>query len=251
MIHIVGHNKIKQMQVFEDVRDVISDGFDCDVYLGAFAAGLVGGNMADKVIYNMEYLHDDAPLVKRGGYLGILQESYVIDFSMSNVEYLKSNGIDAFYMPYGYGPSLERAAHGGDKPIDVMFIGSMHHQRRADAIAELSKHFNVEVLTDCYGADLDNSIGRAKVHLNIHHAEGQPLETVRLNYLLANGCSVVSEPGSDNSLNAEYKDALVFSGYSELVDACHFAIGQQKTWHKPMHDSKSANDWAKGKLCLQ
>lgn len=248
MIHILGRDTVKQMQTFDDVAKALD--FDMDVYLGAFMANPLGIELKGEVIYNMEYLHDNSPLWSFG-YMETLRNNKVIDFSLSNIDYLKNLGIEAIYMPYGYHEALDkRKEQEQSKEIDVLFIGSMHFPRRQKIINDLSKYCKVTVAYDLYGEDLDNLIGKAKVHLNMHHAEGQPIESVRLNYLLANGCSVVSERGSCEELNTMYKSCLMFSEYDGLVNTCLSALetpqGNPQLIKSFKHDCSVANKQAKG-----
>lgn len=127
-------------------------------------------------------------------------------------------------MPYGISKKMQSVVHKVDKDIDVLFIGSTHFDRRSKVLAALARQCNLVVATDTYGTALDELISRAKVHLNMHHAEGQPLETVRVNYLLANNCTVVSEQGSDDQLNGQYDGSLIFAVYDDLVDKCLTAL---------------------------
>jgi hypothetical protein len=253
MIHIVGRDLVQDVQAFDSVKDCLTDHFDFDVYLAAFLCKPMGIDLQDQVIYNMEYLRDDNPLFSFG-YLDTLKSNIVVDFARSNVEYLKKHGVEAFYMPYGFDDSMRRVTP-KEQDIDVLFIGSMHFDRRQKIISELSKVCNVQVALGVYGAELDDLIARSKVHLNMHHAEGQPLETVRINYLLANDCTVVSELGNDPELNDAYQDSLVFCDYDNLVESCLMAIDAkfdcQRLMDKLRHDSSGANQWIKGKLCQQ
>lgn len=219
MIHIVGRNEIPQFKVFDMVKDAIEHRFDEDVYLGAFIANTLGVALKGKKIYNMEYLHDDSPLWGMG-YKEILENNEIIDFSRGNIAYLAKLGLKADYYPFPIDKSMVKVRQDLDKNIDVLFIGSTHFERRQHILDKLGKNCNLIVAEGVYGAELDDLIGRSKLHLNIHHADGQPLETVRINYLIANNCIVVSEKGSDNQLNNEYEDKLIFAEYSDIVDVC-------------------------------
>jgi hypothetical protein len=57
LIHIVGQGVVKEMDAFNDVKGVLSDGFDVDVYLGAFMAAPLKVELKNKVIYKMESLN--------------------------------------------------------------------------------------------------------------------------------------------------------------------------------------------------
>lgn len=246
MIHIIGEEVVPEMQAFNDVRNSLY--FNCDVYLGAMIAEPLGINLQGKVIYNMEYLHDHSPLWKMG-YRETLKNNIVIDFSKQNVAYLKKLGVDAFYMPYGYHQSLERT-HQSVQDIDVLFVGSTNHQRRVKLLDQLSKKCKVVIAQNVYGKELDELISRAKVHLNMHHAEGQPLEVVRLNYLMANHCNCVSEFGERWE---EYAPGVRFENYDNLIGACLEAIEEPIDGYeivkKMPTNCKAANEWIRGMIC--
>jgi hypothetical protein len=248
MIYIVGLGTIKEAEAFVPVKECLEQDCDIDVYLGTFFST---NKIKNKVIYNMEYLRDNNPLIKTG-YLNTLKDNFVIDFARSNIEYLKSKGINAYYMPFGFSNTMKKVKH-KNKTIDVLFIGSIHFKRRQDIINELSKHCNVVVPDKVYGKDLDDLIGKSKVHLNMHHAEGQPLEVVRVNYLLANNCTVVSERGNDIELDSKYSNNVIFSSYKNLVDACLSSLNKQVNSSNLLtnlrHNSKDACKWAKEKIC--
>ena len=249
MIHIMGRETVPEMQCLDDVREALD--FGMDVYLGAFLAKPLGIALCDSVIYNMEYLHDNAPLV-RSGYLETLRRNVVIDYSRENIRYLTQRGIDAFYLPYGYHAGLERMAP-AEKTVDVLFVCTTHHPRRKALLERLAGRCNLVVATGAYGVELDRLVSRAKVHLNFHHAEGQPLEVVRINYLMANHCNVVSEPGSDYGLNAQYAPGLRFANYDGMINACLRALDEPKDGNETIkrmpQDCFAANEWARNKLC--
>lgn len=253
MINIVGYGQVKDVYAFDSVKNVLDPQFDIELYLAAFLCKPMKQEVKNKVIYNMEYLRDENPLFQFG-YMETLKDNIVIDFSRSNVDYLKSKGIDAFYMPYGFCDSMKKVKP-KNKDIDVLFIGSMHFDRRQKIMKELNSYCKAVVAVGVYGEELDELIARSKVHINMHHAEGQPLETVRINYLLANNCTVVSELGSDQELNQKYQDNVLFCKYDELVDVCLSSIGKKidsgDLINKLRHDSSNAQKWAKEKLCLQ
>jgi hypothetical protein len=245
MIHIIGESLIPQSRTFNDVRNVLE--FDKDVYLGAMWSKWIDKKLENVAIYNMESLHEDNPLWEITDYMDTLRNNHVIDFSLTNVEILKQKGIDSFYMPYGYHLSQERFIP-KEKDIDVLFIGTGKIPRRERLFSKLNEKCNFVCAYDFYGDELDNLIGRSKVHLNLHRFDfPTPLEVVRINYLMSNHCNVVSEYGDDQELNEKYEPGLHFSDYGNLVDTCLYALSNPKdgyeTIKKLLHDCKSANDW--------
>lgn len=248
MVRVIGSGIIPEARAFDDLKKVID--FNHDIYLGAFWARPLRIELKNKVIYNTEFLYDESPLFSIG-YLETLRKNIVLDYDAKNVEYLKNIGIDAFHMPYGYHKSLERKVE-SKKDIDVLFVGSNKHKRRISFFEKLSKHCNSVVLNNCYGQDLDVAISRAKVLVNMHHIDGQPLEVVRLNYLMANECNIVSEFGPSNEVNEKYSNGLHFCNYENLLDACMYALDNPvsglETIRKIPHSCESARLWLEGKI---
>lgn len=244
MIRILGEGVFPASQAFYDVRNALE--FDQDVILGAHIAPLVGTQLENVAVYNMEPLYDRcrsfSPVYD---YLETLKRCHVLDYSKANVEYLKQFGIEAFHLPYGYHPSLERVKP-IEKDIDILFFGSVNI-RRNEILAALAQEFRFVWARGFYGSDLDKLIARAKVHLNIHFSESHQLEVVRLNYLMANHCTVISEAGNEQDVNEAYAPGLMFCTRLNLLDICRHALanpvdGYDTIKSIPM-DCSAANKW--------
>ena len=249
MIHIIGDGIIEQAKAFNDVKKALE--FDCDVYLGAMWCNLVGHKLTGKVIYNMEPLYDESKLFSVAGYMEILRNNIILDFSKKNIEYLKTKGIEAFHLPYGYHPYLERVEQ-LHKTIDVLFVGTEYYPRRSELFNKLSRKCKFVSARGYYEKELDQLIGKAKVHLNLHHYDAnQPLEVVRLNYLMANHCNVVTEFGNDEEVNQKYQ-GIRMTDYDSLMDSCLEALEVPMDGYevikKMPQDCKKANEWLRSKL---
>jgi hypothetical protein len=169
---------------------------------------------AGSVLYNLEPLFDGCRSIPLG-YLDLLRRFEVLDYQRRNVAFLGAHDINARFVRYGYHPELERPAFTSSKDIDVLFVGSQS-PRRSRILSTIP---GIVTAQGCYGHDLDRLIARAKVVVNLHYCEEpHPLEVVRLNYLMANGCCVVSEPGWDDEDNALYAHGLVLT--QDVAAAC-------------------------------
>lgn len=226
MIKILGEGIFPEAAAFHDVRDALD--FDCDVTLMAQVAPLLGVDLEGEVIYNMEPLYDGCRSFS-AGYRGTLERAIVLDYSAKNVAYLKTLGIEAFHMPYGYHESLERPRD-EEKDIEVLCLGSVN-PRRTRLFEKLREEFNFVWVQGAYGEARDRLIAKARVHVNAHYCDEHPLEVVRLNYLMANHCTVVSEKGNEPEVNELYEDGLIFTEVDELIDACRFALDHPKDGH--------------------
>ena len=210
---IIGANRLPFARAFEHVADALNMP---EVLLGAAFAGLTQEPIPDSsIVYNMEPLHDGCRAFEVG-YLETLRRCHVLEYQRPNVDYLASLGVDAFHLPYGYHPSMERCTP-AEKDIDVLMVGSMSPRRMQILNALVLAGANVRYVLGYYDKELDDLVARAKVHVNVHRYEGHPLEVVRLNYLMANAECVITEPGWDDEEAKTYADGVVFCGYDEIV----------------------------------
>lgn len=142
----------------------------------------------------------------------------VWDYSLRNIGFLRELGIEAKYLPIGYHESLETIRPAEQRDIDILFYGTMN-ERRKKIIKSLktiprAKAVTLEAL---YGEERDAYIARSKIVLNMHYYETGILESVRVSYLLNNGCFVVTEECSDNP----YKELGIPEAASEeLATVC-------------------------------
>jgi hypothetical protein len=123
------------------------------------------------------------------------------------------------FFPPAHHRSLEHfaPAAAAEQDIDVLFYGTPSERRTAVVEQLRAAGVNAVALFGVYGEALYAQLRRAKIVLNLHAATELPvLETVRLSFLLANRCFVVSEPGEYNP----YGDGVVFAPYDQIVACC-------------------------------
>lgn len=216
---IIGDGVIPEAEAVRDVQTALAG--RRDVVLLAHVAPVLGEAIPDgSIVYNLEPLFDGCRSFQVG-YLDVLRRFPVWDYQRRNVKYLAALGIKARHVPYRYTRALERAL-ARSKDIDVLFVGSASPRRRV-MLDRIGKRCAVTEAQGVYGRELDLLIARAKVVVNIHYCdEPHPLEVVRLNYLMANGCCVVSERGWDEDENEAYAPGLIFA--DDLAEACEAAL---------------------------
>lgn len=216
--------------------------------------GTIDGNY---VIYQTEQVEANESLFVDDKYLDILRRFPVFDYSINNISWLGSKGINAIHLPIGYNrcmsniktgksPSMvgggrngrqriETAAWSGVYPptdhngrfvqdVDICFIGSMN-ERRSAILDELKKiEIDGKPLTVVnfigYGGFRDKVIARSKIVLNMHYYDSSIFEIFRCSHLFANKKCVISELGKDNQLESKYRHAGGFVTYNRLVDKC-------------------------------
>jgi hypothetical protein len=172
------------------------------------------------ILYNLEQVDEESPWINH--YLLRLFKSHrVWDYDPINAHRWQRHGIHIDgVLPIGYSSILSRVKQGGAQDIDVLFIGQVSDRRKSILEACLRLNLKVEILTGVYGDARDHAMSRAKVILNCHQFESKVLEMVRLSYCMANRCAIVSERGTNPELAASLADAMVFSDYNNLPQAC-------------------------------
>lgn len=246
MIRIIGDGLIPETACVYDLAKSLH--FDQDVYLLSHLAPLLDIELENQVIYNLEPLYEGCRSYQIG-YLDVLRKNLVLDYSLQNVKYLKSIGIEAFYLPYLFHPELERFKS-AEKLIDVLFIGS--HNERRNRILKQFKNLDFLWAEKVYGDELDKLVASAKVILNVHYIEDHPLEVVRLNYLIANKSNIVSEPGNDSSVNEYYANFIRFSDeknlYSTVISALNYPMIHNDSVEKIPMSCEKAQEWITARL---
>jgi hypothetical protein len=171
------------------------------------------------VLYNLEQIYDDSPWLTPH-LLSLFRRHTVWDYSRANVEALARHGIAARHVPVGYVPELTRIPAAAHKDIDVLFVGSIVQRRLAVLQLLHERGANVIPAFGVYGIERDHLIARAKIVLNVHMYDAKVFEIVRVSYLLANGCFVISERGADLDGERPFEDGIAFADYGDLASAC-------------------------------
>jgi hypothetical protein len=160
--------------------------------------------------------------------LDLFRHYPVWDYSQTNIDWLTGHERvpQPSYVPIGYVPELTRIAP-APEDIDVLFYGSVSDRRREILDRLSARGFRVETLFGAYGATRDSQIARSKIVLNIHSYEAQPLQIVRISYLLANQRAVVSETRADPAEERDLETGIAFADYDDLVDRCAELLGDE------------------------
>lgn len=155
-----------------------------------------------RIVFQMEQTVSDRWFDER--YLRILENSRaVLDYSLANLAYLSERKIaypHVFHVPLG--PIVDYAAIRGivrntDTAAQVLFYGDHNAPRRKQYLEALQSQYNVRIISNLFGADLQNAIANAQIVVNIHYYEGALLESTRIFECLSLGAKVVSESATD------------------------------------------------------
>jgi hypothetical protein len=196
--------------------------FDHDFYIVLCAQMFKDLPPASKrVVFQLEQSVSSRWFTKQ--YINILRESLsVIDYSLTNIEFLAKHGIDfpnIHYLPIGASLSEDTADIEKPKQYDFIFYGdSLSSDRRRLFLKKLQEKYNVKVCNDLFGDDLYALIREAKVVINIHYYEGALLEMPRICECISLGVPVLSEGTSDQDEYPELEGAVKFFDEGSIDD---------------------------------
>lgn len=175
------------------------------------------------IAYQLEQMSAQAGLVAYNQpYYDVLEAAERIwEYSPAGMAFLGRTRLrdKTVFLPPAYHRSLEKftPAPAGEQDIDVLFYGTVTDRRMRIVQQLRAAGVNAFALFGAYGEVLHDYLRRSKIVLNLHGSSDLVvLETVRLSFLLANQCFVVSETGEYNP----YGDGVVFADYDELVETC-------------------------------
>ena len=168
------------------------------------------------ILYNLEQV-DPGSAWFRPELISLFGRYRVWDYSQTNALALGALGVTVEkVLPIGYVTELSRIHFEPRRDIDVLFFGSMN-PRRQEIIRRLrASGLQVEAVFGIYGKERDRLIARSKLVLNIHFYEAKVLEIVRISYLLANRCVVLSETSSNPREDELLAGGVAFAEYGDL-----------------------------------
>lgn len=171
----------------------------------------------DSILYNLEQISLSSTWM-RPAMLEVFKGRVIWDYDAHNALRFRDFNLEVdAIVPLGYAPQMTRIPHGADRDIDVLFFGSLNPRRRRILNDMRALGLRVEALFGSYGEHRDALIARAKIVLNVHFYEAKILEMVRISYLLANGCTVLSERSMDKAQDDELAGGVEFADYNGLA----------------------------------
>jgi len=174
------------------------------------------------ILYQLEPISENNVWYKNEEITKYLHEvDEVWDYDLNNIKYLREAcGIHAYFRPFVFSETCcKYVDHNKQKDIDVLFYG-YYTEHRCKFINKLSEGGKSIVwITHILHPTLDEYISRAKVVINIHHAENlQQQEQTRLFYLLSNGKNVISEKSRYNIYGDLVHEAETPEEMSKIID---------------------------------
>lgn len=163
---------------------------------------------------NLEQLGPGGAQVSQD-YLTLLQSSGVVDYDLANIGAYAADPADVPLIPFRHAPYLARAAEAvlplEERPIDLLFFGSMNERRRR-LIARIEA-CGLQVATfdhPLYADERDQYIRQAKAVLNCHFYESATFEQVRAFQCLSLGTPVISERCSQTRPDPVFDEAITW-----------------------------------------
>ncbi len=171
----------------------------------------------DAIIYNLEQIYLGSDWV-RPELIDIFRRYTLWDYSRQNIIALKSLGVHVDQIvPIGYVKELTRIQPAAKRDIDILFFGSINPRRKEIIERMRAAGLQVAAVFGVYGKERDELISRAKIVLNIHYYDAKVLEIVRISYLLANRCVVLSEHSADPAEDSKLIGGVAFTDYQHIV----------------------------------
>ncbi|GAF89452.1 unnamed protein product, partial [marine sediment metagenome] len=165
---------------------------------------------------------------------------HVFDHSRKGQELCSSLGCESTQVSFPVSVDVSCVPPDPEQRYDLLFYGCGNARR-----SSLKESFRRSDLTskfflgfDLFGERRDREISSAAVVLNVHFYAEASLEVHRINYLLARGKVVLSEPSSDTEMDALYSSVVHFAPMSGLALKAREIVGRMVT--NPNYESDRA-----------
>ncbi len=162
------------------------------------------------IFFNLEQLGHGGAAVSEA-YLQLLRTSAVADYDAANVTTYSSDPADVPLLPFLYAPYLESAdpLPLTDRPIDLLFFGSLNARRRTFIDRIEATGVSVAMFDHpLYGAERDAYIAQSKAVLNCSFYDSARFEQARVFQCLSMGTPVISERRPGTQAPAAFDDAV-------------------------------------------
>ena len=152
-------------------------------------------------------------------YRNLLASSAVVDYDHDNVAAYAAMPDDVSIVPFLYAPYLSQVEFSPlqDRPIDLLFIGSMNERRRAMIERIEAQGVKVSLFDGpLYGPERDQFIVQSKAVFNAHFYESSRFEQARVSHCLSLGTPVISERTPQTRPHAAFENSVIWLDESNL-----------------------------------
>jgi SAM-dependent methyltransferase len=193
------------------------------------------------LIVNLEQMGDGGASLP-AAYGQLLRQAAVVDYEAANVPVYAADPADVPLVRFLHAPYLATDAPLPleQRPIDLLFIGSMNDRRRAFIDRVEAAGITVTLFDQAvYGPERDQFIRSAKAVLNCHYYGSSRFEQVRAFQCLSLGTPVISERRAQTQVPEAFERAVQWLGDDELEDffARRFATPD---WYRSARDQLEA-----------
>ncbi len=164
------------------------------------------------VFFNLEQLGEGGARVSHD-YMNLLRTSAVIDYDERNLAAYGCKLGDVPVVSFQYAPYLAtvQPLPLPDRPIDLLFFGSINERRKALFTRIEACGWNVSVFDHpLYGEERDHFIRQSKAVFNCHFYESSRFEQARAFHTLSLGTPVISERTERTTPPPAFEDALTW-----------------------------------------
>ena len=162
------------------------------------------------IFVNLEQLGEGGAAVA-SGYRELLRTSAVVDYDAHNVAAYAADPADVPIVPMLHAPYLqtEQPMPLHERPIDLLFIGSMNPRRHAllDRIEATGLQVS-QFDSPLYGPERDAFIAQAKAVVNLHFYPSARFEQVRVAHCLSLGTPVISERSTQAGMHPAFDNSV-------------------------------------------
>jgi SAM-dependent methyltransferase len=170
------------------------------------------------IVVNLEQLGHGGAQVSPD-YLRLLASSAVVDYDPENPAAYTAHPDDVMVVPLLNAPYLTPAEpiRLEERPIDLLFFGSMNERRRAwlDRIQALGRTVTA-LTTPLYGEERDDLIRQAKAVVNAHFYETSRFEQCRVAHCLSLGTPVICERTERTHPHPAFEDSVFWLEGTQL-----------------------------------
>jgi hypothetical protein len=180
------------------------------------------------VFVNLEQLGEGGAQVSPE-YLQLLSSSAVVDYHAGNCSAYSACPSEVPVLPLLFAPYLKpaQAIPLEERPIDLLFFGSINERRRAwlDRIEALG--LSVAVFDGpLYGPERDQFICQAKAVINMHFYASSRFEQARVAHCLSLGTPVISERAPHTDVLPPFDDSVFWLRDAELEEFFKHQFGR-------------------------
>jgi len=185
----------------------------------------------NSIIFNTEQIPENSVWIGNE-YQKILNENYVWDYSLKNLNCISHNNknlINFYYLS-----ELSRVDLVNDKIYDLLFYGSINERRKIILEALEKSGLKIKTIFGVYAKARDQHFCECKAILNLHFYESQIFQQIRTFYPLINNLPVISENFPLDSAANIYRD-VIFTPNNQ--DFCKYVADTLANYEKFKKDS--------------